>query len=134
MKLHLRVSFFGLMIVLFCQQAKSQTAPATKAVLFDGIIVGGYADHGAYINCAGPSVKFSKKPFVLMAGLLPGLRIKEDKVAPGATKNSKLTPSLGFGLTAAYKHLAFQIPLYYTAKTAAKNGKWNPGVGLGYKF
>lgn len=106
----------------------------TKAVLFDGIIIAGYVDHGAYINCTGPAVKFSKKPYMLAAGLLPGLRIKEDKVAPGLSKNSLITPSLGFGLTAAFKHLAVQIPLYYNAKTTAKTGEWNLGFGLGYKL
>lgn len=106
----------------------------TKAILFDGIIIAGYVDHGAYINCTGPAVKFSKKPYMLAAGLLPGLRIKEDKVAPGLSKNSLTTPSLGFGLTAAFKHLAVQIPLYYNAKTTAKNGEWNLGFGLGYKL
>lgn len=106
----------------------------TKAVLFEGIVVAGYVDHGAFINCAGPSIKFTKKPCVFLLGLLPSLRLKEDKVAAGATKNSLLTPNLGFGLTAVFDHLAVQVPLYYNAKTAVKNGKWNPGIGLGYKF
>ncbi|MNT98864.1 hypothetical protein D3C72_2415540 [compost metagenome] len=66
--------------------------------------------------------------------MLPSLRIKEDKVAAGATKNAALTPNLGFGLTAAFRHLAIQVPFYYNTKTATKNGEWNPGVGLGYKF
>jgi hypothetical protein len=111
-------------------QANAQTNPT----LFDGTFVMGYVDHGAYINCIGPSVKFIKKPYALSVGLLPSLRIKNDKVAPGATKNTALTPSLGFGLTAAVRHLAIQLPFYYNAKTAAKDGKWNVGVGLGYKF
>lgn len=106
----------------------------TKAVLFEGIATAGYVDHGAFINCAGPGVKFVKKPYLFMMGLLPSLRIKKDKVAPGATKNSMLTPNLGFGLTAAYHHVAFQVPLYYNTKTALKNGEWNVGLGLGYKF
>ncbi|WP_231729792.1 hypothetical protein [Pedobacter sp. Leaf176] len=106
----------------------------TKATLFDGTIVAGYVDHGAYLNCVGPSIKFSKKPFSISAGLLPSLRIKEDKVPSGATKNSLLTPNLGFGLTAAFHHFAVQLPFYYNAKTAVKNGEWNVGAGLGYKF
>lgn len=106
----------------------------TKAVLFEGILVTGYIDHGAFINCTGPSIKFSKKPYTVLLGLLPSLRIKEDKVAAGATKNAALTPNLGFGLTAVFRHLAVQLPLYYNPKTATKNGEWNPGVGLGYKF
>ena len=111
-----------------------QTKAQTKAVLFEGIITAGYVDHGAFINCAGPGVKLIKKPYLFMLGLLPSLRIKEDKVAAGATKNSLLTPNLGFGLTAAYNHIAFQVPLYYNTKTALKNGEWNVGLGLGYKF
>ena len=106
----------------------------TKAQLFEGTIVAGYVDHGAFINCIGPSIKYSKKPFSLIAGLLPSLRIKEDKVAAGATKNAVVTPNLGVGLTAVLNNIAMQVPLYYNAKTAAKNGKWNLGIGLGYKF
>lgn len=136
MKLNIRIASLGLIITILGLQAGAQTSNAgqTKPVLFDGVLVGGYLDHGAFINCAGPGVKFSKKPFSVLLGLLPGLRIKEDRVAPGSTKNSTFTPSLGFGLTAAYKHLAIQVPLYYNAKTSTKDGKWNPGAGVGYKF
>ena len=94
----------------------------------------GYVDHGGYVNCIGPNIKYAKKPFSIAAGLLPSLRIKEDKVAPGATKNSLITPSLGLGLTAVFNHIALQLPLYYNAKTSAKNGEWNLGIGLGYKL
>lgn len=111
-----------------------ETKAQTKIALFDGTIVGGYVDHGAYINCIGPNVKYAKKPFSIAVGLLPSLRIKEDKVAPGAPKNSLITPSLGFGITTVYNHLAFQVPLYYNAKTNTRNGAWNVGVGLGYKL
>lgn len=125
------IAFLGcLTLLLLVFPLKSQT----KAQLFDGTIVAGYVDHGAFINCTGPSVKFSKKPFALVAGLLPSLRIKEDKAAAGSTKNSIVTPNLGFGLTAVLNHIALQVPLYYNTKTAAKNGEWNLGIGLGYKF
>lgn len=110
------------------------TKAQTKAVLFDGILVAGYVDDGAFINCAGPSIKFTKKPYSVLMGMLPSLRIKEDKVAPGAKQNSLVTPNLGFGATAVFHHIALQVPFYYNAKTAAKDGKWNVGVGLGYKF
>ncbi|MNK18692.1 hypothetical protein D3C87_369010 [compost metagenome] len=131
MKLNNRVAFTScLALSLFFFSAKSQT----KAVLFEGILTAGYVDHGAFINCTGPSIKFSKKPYTILLGMLPSLRIKEDKVAAGATKNAALTPNLGFGLTAAFRHLAIQVPFYYNTKTATKNGEWNPGVGLGYKF
>ena len=121
--------------VLF-STAKGQTIdqPKTKVVLFEGTFVGGYVDHGAYLNFAGPGIKFTQKPVSLLISVLPGLRIKEDKVAAGATKNALLTPSLGFGLTAVFKHIALQLPFYYNSKTSVKNGEWNAGFGLGYKF
>lgn len=115
-------------------KAQSPGPVKTKLQLFDGWLIAGYLDKGAYINCTGPSVKFSSKPICVLIGLLPGLRIKEDQVSPGSTRNSAITPSLGFGLTASFKHLALQLPLYYNSKTAAKDGQWKPGVGIGYKF
>lgn len=126
-----------LLLTMCCFNVRAQSSASgtqTKAVLFDGYLVAGYVDHGGFINCTGPSIKFSRKPYAVLLGLLPSLRIKEDKVAPGATKNSAFTPNLGFGITAAFHHLALQLPFYYNAKTAVKNGKWNPGIGLGYKF
>ena len=123
--------------LIFCSVVKSQTngnAFQTKMTLFEGIIIMGYADKGAYINCNGPSLKFSKKPFAVLLGFLPSLRIKEDKVVGAAPKNALITPSLGIGITASYKHLAVQVPMFYNAKTNHKDGKWNPGIGLGYKF
>ncbi|MNK00833.1 hypothetical protein D3C87_186250 [compost metagenome] len=125
--------FAGLSILALT--AKSQTKVIqTKATLFEGVIVAGYVDQGAYINCAGPAIKFSKKPLAILVGLLPSLRIKKDKVATGATQNSVITPNLGAGITVIYKHLAIQVPVYYNAKTSTKDGKWNPGIGIGYKF
>lgn len=119
-----------LALTMLSISAKSQT----KAVLFDGSIVAGYVDHGAFVNFGGPSIRFTKKPYAISLGMLPSLRIKEDKVAPGAPKSSTFTPNLGFGVTASFHHLALQVPFYYNAKTALKSGKWNPGIGLGYKF
>lgn len=127
----------ALIICLFLSlEIKAQTQKDTKAkpVLFDGLLVAGYVDNGGYINCTGPGIKFTKKPVSVLLGLLPGLRIKEDKVIEGAPRNSAVVPSLGFGLTAAYKHLAIQVPLYYNSKTTTKDGKWHPGIGIGYKF
>ena len=76
----------GLILMMFTSQLKAQTT--TKAVLFDGWIIGGYVDHGAYLNCTGPSIKFSKKPLTVLLGFLPGLRIKEDPSPSGSPKNS----------------------------------------------
>jgi len=129
-------SIFCVAFALTALHAKSQTtAPSgIKPSLWDGFVVAGYVDDGAYVNFGGPSIKYTKKPVVLSLGMLPGLRIKEDKVPAGSTSNSTIMPSLGVGLTASYKHLAVQVPLYYTNKSAAKDGKWHPGVGIGYKF
>lgn len=105
-----------------------------KASLFEGTVVAGYVDHGAYVNCAGPGIKYSHAKKVFLLGLLPGLRIKEDKVDDGKPKNSLITPSLGFGLTATFGHLALQLPTYYTTKTATADGNWKLGFGVGYRF
>ncbi|MNQ84220.1 hypothetical protein D3C85_993410 [compost metagenome] len=127
--------FFSLSVLTLAARSQSNgNSVQTKATLFEGVIVAGYVDRGAYINCTGPAIKFSRKPLSVLVGLLPSLRIKKDKVAAGAPQNSILTPNLGVGITAIYKHLAIQLPLYYNAKTSSKNGKWNPGIGIGYKF
>lgn len=131
MKVKLYVAFLGcLALTMPNLTAHSQT----KAALFEGILAAGYVDHGAFINCTGPCIKYSKKPYAVLLGLLPSLRIKEDKVAPGATQNKTVTPNLGFGLTAVSHHIALQVPFYYNTKTAQKDGEWNVGVGLGYRF
>jgi len=131
MKTHHSAAYIGCLTLMLCFiSIKSQT----KAILFEGTIVTGYVDQGGFINCVGPSIKLNQKAYTVFAGLLPSLRIKEDKVTAGATKNTALTPGLGFGLTAVFRHMAVQLPFYYNPKTSVENGKWNPGVGLGYKF
>lgn len=130
-------AFLILSLCVLGLTARSQSngsSVQTKATLFEGVIVAGYVDNGAYVNCAGPAIKFNKKPLAVLVGLLPSLRIKKDHVAAGATQNSVITPTLGAGITAIYKHLAIQVPVYYNAKTSSKNGKWNLGIGIGYKF
>ncbi|KGE15092.1 hypothetical protein [Sphingobacterium deserti] len=105
-----------------------------KGSLFDGTVVAGYVDKGAYINCTGPAVKYSRSGASILLGLLPSLKIKEDNVAEGSPRNALITPTLGFGITACIGHFALQLPAFYAAKTATTNGKWNLGVGIGYKF
>jgi hypothetical protein len=131
-----KINFFTLSIALGLGSVSTVNAQTvTKAAsMFDGTVVAGYVDDGAYINFTGPHIKWVKKPYALLLGVLPSLRIKEDKVAAGAKKNSIVTPSLGAGITFAYKHLALQVPLYYNAKTGTADGKWNVGFGIGYKF
>lgn len=75
----------GILISGLCFSQES--GPKVKASFFDGIVVAGYVDHGAFINFTGPNVNFSHKGLKLIAGMLPSLRIKEDR-SPG-TKNSR---------------------------------------------
>ena len=114
----------------------AQTNSTTKAAVvgWDGMVIGGYVNQGGFVNFGGPTVKLIKKPFSFGFGILPTMRIKEDDVPKGSPKNSAIMPTAGFGFTIVYKHLALQVPFYYNAKTATKSGKWNPGIGLGYKF
>jgi hypothetical protein len=109
-----------------------ETSSKVKVSFFDGIAVAGYVDHGAFINFTGPNVSLTHKNVKFIVGMLPSLRIKEDH-SPG-TKNSRIMPTLGAGLTMVYKKIAFQIPTYYNPKTADQNGSWKVGVGLGYSF
>ncbi|HKG06877.1 MAG TPA: hypothetical protein VKB19_10490 [Pedobacter sp.] len=118
---------------MFCFSAKAQTG-SIKPTLFEGVVAIGYIDHGATLNFTGPAIKYTRKPFTLMAGMLPSLKIKDDNAPAGAPRNAVFVPSLGGGITAIYKHIALQMPCLYTAKTASKDGRWNVGVGLGYKF
>lgn len=112
----------------FSQEASSKL----KISFFDGIAIGGYVDHGAYINFTGPNVNLTHKSVKFIVGMLPSLRIKEDHSS--GTKNSPIMPTLGAGLTVVYKKIAFQIPAYYNAKTADLNGNWKIGFGMGYSF
>ena len=102
--------------------------------LWDGMAVAGYVDKGAFINFGGPSIKLVQKPWDCRIGILPTMRIKKDNVPKGAINNSILTPTAGFGFTMVYKHFVTQVPFYYNSKTATTNGKWNVGIGIGYKF
>ncbi|WDF48513.1 hypothetical protein PQ459_08540 [Chryseobacterium sp. KACC 21268] len=124
------ISFAVLFISIlnFAQENNSKV----NVSFFDGIAVAGYVDNGAFLNFTGPNVNFTHNQTKVMLGMLPSIRIKEDK--SGTTKNSIVTPNLGMGITVAYKKLALQIPLYYNAKSTTENGKWKVGIGLGYRF
>jgi len=120
----------GLLISGLCF---SQEAPSkVKVSLFDGIAVAGYVDHGAFINFTGPNVSLTHHNVKFVLGMLPSLRIKEDRSS--GTKNSPIIPTLGAGLTMIYKKIALQIPAYYNTKTADQNGNWKIGIGFGYSF
>jgi hypothetical protein len=54
------------------------------------------------------------------------LRIKEDKVAAGATKNSVITPTLGAGITFALQTFSGAGSNLLQSKNNNKaNGNWN---------
>lgn len=113
-------------------EAQSQHVAHLSA--WDGMVVAGYVGHGGYANFGGPSIKWSLKPCTIALGLFPAVRIKEDKVADKMKKNSSIVPSTGFGITSSFKHLVLQIPVFYDAKSTSADGKWNLGIGIGYKF
>ncbi|WP_454881405.1 hypothetical protein [Sphingobacterium detergens] len=119
-------------VVFYQTYAQQKTV---KASLFEGVVVAGYTDQGAYVNCTGPAIKYSFAPKGnILLGLLPSLKIKEDQVEEGKPKNAWVTPTLGVGLTAVFRHIAVQLPAFYSPKTSTADGKWKLGVGLGYKF
>jgi hypothetical protein len=120
----------GLLISGLC--FSQETPSKIKVSFFDGIAVAGYVDHGAFINFTGPNVCLTHHNVKFVLGMLPSLRIKEDRSS--GTKNSPVMPTLGTGLTMIYKKIALQIPAYYNTKTADQNGHWKIGIGLGYSF
>lgn len=134
MKTQLQLAIYGgLALCMLNFKGKAQTNQV-KPTLFEGVVALSYIDKGAAINFTGPGIKYTNKPFSLLAGVLPSLKIKEDNSPGNVPKNAIIMPSLGCGITAIYKHIALQMPLLYTAKTSNKDGKWNVGIGLGYKF
>lgn len=128
-----------MMALTFVSAMSSVMAQDKKivATAWDGVVMSGYVDQGAFVNFGGPSIKYIHKPMSIGFGVLPSMRIKQD-LSGTATRNNWVTPSLGYGITFAYKHLALQIPFYYNAKITAganaSDGNWNPGFGIGYKF
>ncbi|NCI47702.1 hypothetical protein GWC94_13685 [Sediminibacterium sp. WSJ-3] len=114
--------------------AKAQGTAKPQASVWDGMAVAGYVDNGAYVNFGGPCIKLIRKPWAFGFGILPTMRIKRDQGAAGAPGNSAITPTAGFGFTFFYRHLVVQVPFYYNSKTAVSDGKWNPGLGIGFKF
>lgn len=122
---------FLLLSMLHCYYTYSQQQEKVSFSVFDGTIVAGYVDQGAFLNFLEPNINFSKGNSRITLGMLPSLRFKEDNSIP---KNSPVTPNLGGGITYTYKKIAFQVPFYYNAKTAVRNGSWTTGIGMGYRF
>jgi len=133
-KLITRTAGIALIVCSLNRVNAQDAAKKVSLTAWDGMAVAGYVDNGGFVNFGGPTIRFMKKPFTAGFGILPTMRIKEDNVAKEAPKNSAIMPTAGFGFTFVYKHLALQVPFYYNSKTATSNGKWNPGVGIGYKF
>jgi hypothetical protein len=137
MKLYVLTVFFATLACsnLTAQEKQETDASAKKnsinLSILDGTFVAGYVDHGAFINFTGPNLSWTHNKSKLLLGMLPSLRIKEDNRKP---KNSLITPTLGVGVTYCYKKIALQLPLYYTPKTAIENGRWNLGIGLGFRL
>ncbi|MBC7494039.1 MAG: hypothetical protein H7221_03450, partial [Flavobacterium sp.] len=121
-------SLYILILFTVIQNTFSQDKKISASV-WDGVLIAGYCDDGAFVNFGGPSIKYIAKPMSIGFGVLPSMRIKEDNSTTVA-KNSVVTPTLGFGLTFAYKHFALQVPFFYNPKTATTDGKWNPGFGI----
>ncbi len=119
-------------ILISCLCFSQENDSTIKVSWVDGTVVAGYADHGAFINFTGPNVNYKHNNTKVMIGMLPSLRIKEDR--SNGTKNSPVMPTLGVGLAVVCKRLALQIPLYYNPKTSTENGTWKMGLGLGYSF
>lgn len=113
------------------EQPDTEQKTTVRVSIYDGIVVAGYVDEGAFLNFTGPNINVTMNKHKVILGMLPSLRFKEDKSTP---KNSFVTPNLGVGLTYCYKRFAIQVPCYYNAKTATQNGKWNVGIGLGVRF
>lgn len=134
-KLTIKIACVAAMSCMFYAGTAQTTVEKKVSVVgWDGMAVAGYVNQGGFINFGGPTVKLIPKPFSFGFGILPTMRIKQDNVPKGSPKNSAITPTAGFGFTIIYKHVAIQVPFYYNAKTATRNGKWNPGIGIGYKF
>ncbi|MES2628681.1 MAG: hypothetical protein V4616_06895 [Bacteroidota bacterium] len=113
----------------------AQQRPEVKNELsfaaYDGAVVAGYVDRGAFMNFTGPNISYLTSDFKLLMGMLPSLRFKEDH---SAVKNAFITPNLGVGITLFYRRIGIQLPMYYNAKTAVKNGRWLPGIGIGIRL
>ncbi|MDN3708014.1 hypothetical protein QW060_12935 [Myroides ceti] len=124
-------------ILLLCSLAitaqEKETSTHTKLSLdfYDGTVATGYVDQGAFLNFTGPNLNYTFHDSKILLGMLPSLRFKQDR---SEIKNALVTPTLGIGLTYAYKKLVVQIPFYYNPKTTVTNGNWKMGAGIGFRF
>lgn len=124
---YLELINFFLVFLLFNHHSYAQSNRITFNG-FDGYIVMGYVDKGAFLNFTGPNANVNFGNSRLVVGMLPSLRYKQDE---GETRNSSIFPNLGTGITYSYKLFAIQTAFYYSPKTSTENGRWHMGVGLG---
>lgn len=129
-----KAALLGGMVIFMLQKMALGQEAKLKTSVFEGVLVGGYTDSGVYLNCTGPAVKYQAKSVSVMLGLLPTLKFKKEQTVGDAPKNSLMTPTLGFGITAVFRHFAIQLPAFYSPKTSTDDGKWKPGIGVGYRF
>ncbi|MCX8020163.1 MAG: hypothetical protein N2747_06685 [Chitinophagaceae bacterium] len=101
-----------------------------SVAVWDGIVIAGYVNDGAFVNFTGPNINVTKGHYRLLLGALPSLRIKKDQAA---IKNATIFPALGVGLTFCKKAFALQVPFYYNSKTSTQKGKWHIGIGIGVR-
>jgi hypothetical protein len=116
---------------VFLRISANAQEPKVNLVLYEGVVNGGYVDNGLFLNFGGPNLNMTFSISKILLGMFPSLRFKEDK---GTPKNSFVTPALGVGISYMYKRLALHLPLYYNSKTTKENGKWNLGLGIGFKI
>jgi hypothetical protein len=120
-----------------CSLNRADAQDVSKKVslsAWDGMAVGGYVNKGGFVNFGGPTVRFIRKPVAAGIWYSPYNANQRRKRDQRCSKELCNYATAGFGFTFVYKHLALQVPFYYNPKTATSNGKWNPGLGLGYKF
>jgi hypothetical protein len=129
--LKIKKFWFICAIINLCSINISAQNTKTEAYLFEGIIVGGYVDQGAFLNFTGPNIAVIKGNSRILIGMMPSLKFKKDS---GTKQNAFVTPALGCGLTYCYKFIALQIPFYYTPKTTLQNGQWHIGAGIGLRL
>lgn len=110
---------------------KAQTF-RTETTLYDGFVMVGWLPNGGFLNFTGPNFNFTFGRQKLVIGMLPSLRYLRDEGGP--TRNAPIIPNLGTGITYAYDWAAVQMAFYYDNKTAAENGKWLLGFGLGLRL
>jgi len=128
-KMMTKLLLLGLLI--HCSVSFSQEVKKLRVSAYDGTVITGYVDHGAFLNFTGPNINASLNNSRFVIGMLPSVRFRNDS---GTTKDSFITPNLGIGFTYSYKIWAIQIPFYYNSKTATTNGKWNIGLGIGLRL